>query len=182
MPNVKWLLDECLKNGAYKAYLIDVDSIPFDEKLRAYCEVNQCGFIGKNYACPPYVGEAKDLIAEAKRYKMALVYQTIGKLTDSHDFEGMEEAHRIHGEVANRISKEIALSFNKQLDLRAGPCKVCEQCSVVDNEPCRYPEKKRASLEAYCINVSSLAKKCNMKYINGTNTVSYFGAFLLDMD
>ncbi|MBM3710008.1 MAG: DUF2284 domain-containing protein, partial [Actinobacteria bacterium] len=36
------------------------------------------------------------------------------------------------------------------------------------------------SLEAYCMNVSTLAELCNMKYINGQNTVTYFGAFLFN--
>jgi hypothetical protein len=35
-----------------------------------------------------------------------------------------------------------------------------------------------ASLEAYCINVSALASSADMKYINGQNTVTYFGAVL----
>ncbi|MBM3708346.1 MAG: DUF2284 domain-containing protein, partial [Actinobacteria bacterium] len=37
-----------------------------------------------------------------------------------------------------------------------------------------------SSLEAYCMNVSTLAGLCNMKYINGQNTVTYFGAFLFN--
>jgi len=182
MQEEKEMVNVCLKNGAYKASMIDIDNIPFDEKLRVNCEMNQCGCFGNNYACPPHVGETKDVIAEAKSYKRALVYQTVGSLTDSFDIEGMEEAHKTHNEVSNRIAKSIAFDFEKCLDLRAGPCKVCKECSVIDNEPCRFPEKKRASLEAYCINVSSLARNCGMKYINGTNTVTFFGAFLLDGD
>ena len=33
-----------------------------------------------------------------------------------------------------------------------------------------------ASLEAYGVNVSELASASGMKYINGQNTVTYFGA------
>jgi hypothetical protein len=35
-----------------------------------------------------------------------------------------------------------------------------------------------ASLEAYGFNVSRLAAAADMKYINGQNTVTYFGAVL----
>ncbi|WP_430937222.1 DUF2284 domain-containing protein [Saccharicrinis sp. 156] len=179
MLEEKELIDICLKHGAFKAHMISVDNISFDERLRDYCEVNQCGYYGKNHACPPHVGGTKDVIEEAKSYNKALVYQTIGNLTDSFDYDGMKNSIKRHSEVSDKIDKKVTLYFEKHLDLRAGPCKICEECSVIDNDPCKYPDKKRASLEAYCINVSSLAKECNMDYIHGKNTVTYFGAFLL---
>jgi hypothetical protein len=37
-----------------------------------------------------------------------------------------------------------------------------------------------ASLEAYGIFVAKLAEKAGMKYINGVNTVTYFGAVLFN--
>ena len=45
-------------------------------------------------------------------------------------------------------------------------------------EPCRFPEKAIGSLEAYGVNVSLLAQTAGMRYINGQNTVTYFGAIL----
>ena len=39
-----------------------------------------------------------------------------------------------------------------------------------------------ASLEAYGIHVSKLAKAADMKYINGQNTVTYFGGVLFSLD
>nr|WP_305142352.1 DUF2284 domain-containing protein [uncultured Acetatifactor sp.] len=44
--------------------------------------------------------------------------------------------------------------------------------------PCRFPDMAISSLEAHGINVSRLAAECGMKYINGQNTVTYFGAVL----
>ena len=38
-----------------------------------------------------------------------------------------------------------------------------------------------SSLATYGINVSKLAKAAGMKYINGQNTVTYFGAALFDL-
>jgi hypothetical protein len=37
------------------------------------------------------------------------------------------------------------------------------------------------SLEAYGVNVSKLAASAGMKYINGQNTVTYFGAVLFSL-
>lgn len=180
MLNPKELLEVCLKNGAHKVKLIDTSDIQFDDSLRNYCIANQCQQYGTNYGCPPFVGETEEVIAEAKSYKKALVFQSVWKLTDSYDIDGMKEAMRNHTNIANNISDEIAAELEKHLDLRAGPCVACEECSAINNDPCRYPEKRRISLEAYCINVTELAKVCDMNYINGTNTVTYFGAFLFD--
>ena len=136
------MLEVYLKNGARKAYMIDVDQIPFDEDLHAYCNSNQCGSYGKNYGCPPFVGDTKELIAEAITYQKALVYQTIGKLADSLDIEGMKDAMIKHNEVADRIGEELSFDPDEHLDLRAGPWVACKECAAINNEPCRYPEKK----------------------------------------
>jgi len=174
------LVKTCIDAGAYKAYVITTDKIPFDENLRSYCEVNYCGNYGKNYACPPDVGNSKELIAKAKKYKKVLVFQTVTQIEDSFDFEGMKEAQFRHSKVADKINKHIKKQFDGYLQLTAGECSVCQVCAQVENKPCRFPEKAISSLEAYCMNVSTLAGLCNMKYINGQNTVTYFGAFLFN--
>jgi predicted metal-binding protein len=66
------------------------------------------------------------------------------------------------------------------LHLCAGGCGVCERCAKQDGQPCRAPELAMPSLEAYGVNVSALASAAGMKYINGQNTVTYFGAVLFD--
>jgi hypothetical protein len=38
-----------------------------------------------------------------------------------------------------------------------------------------------ASLETYGVNVSKLAPAAGMKYVNGQDTVTYFGAVLFDV-
>lgn len=175
----KELLDLCVKHGADRAFILDVDRIPFDENLRTYCEMNSCGTFGINYACPPAVGDAQAVISEAKSYSKALIFQTIGNLEDSFDFEGMLRAERDHEEVCDRILEEVSSRYPNYLELRVGGCKVCPDCAILEDAPCRFPEKKRASLEAYCMNVADLAEKCGMQYINGANTVTYFGAYLI---
>ncbi len=166
------------ESGAFKSYIIDVDKIPFDKDLRKYCAMNYCGFYGKNYACPPEVGEPEDVIKEAKSYKRALIFQTVTSLEDSYDFEGMEEASKSHTKIANLLNKEFKKQISNYLQLTVGACTVCKDCTIKENLPCRFPDLAVSSLEAYCMNVSTLSGLCDMKYINGQNTVTYFGAFL----
>ncbi len=178
MQTEEKLVENAIQYGAFKAFVIDVDKISFDEGLRSYCAMNYCGSFGKNYACPPDVGTVGEVIDKARGYKKALVFQTIGLLEDSYDFEGMQEAADTHTKVANLIDHDMKLQSADFLQLTVGGCTVCKVCAVVEKLPCRFPDRAVSSLEAYCMNVSNLAKLCEMKYINGKDTVTYFGAFL----
>ena len=165
-------------NGADHAAVIPVNEILFKREFRAACEQNLCGKFGRCWTCPPDVGDIDEMIEKAKKYKNALVFQTIGMLEDSYDIEGMESAAIKHNEVMKMIDLKIDPLLSNVLKLGAGGCHVCERCARIDDEPCRNPEKAVASLEAHGIAVSDLAEKSGMKYINGQNTVTYFGGFL----
>lgn len=172
------LVELVIKLGAYQAAVVPVERIHFDRSFRVLCESNACGYYGKCWMCPPDAGEIDDLIAQAKAFQKALVYQTIGELEDSYDAEGMTEASRRQNRLAQDISHAFAsLPFGKTLHLGAGGCRVCPVCAKRTGKPCRYPERAMSSLETYGVAVSELAETCGMKYINGQNTVTYFGAF-----
>lgn len=172
----KKLTDIAIVRGAAHARVIDADKVPFDPSLRQLCEMNSCGMYGKNWMCPPALGEVDDLIARTRDYKYALVYQTIGELEDSFDYEGMEKAGEIQNAVTYGIEDDmVSLPISSFLHLAAGDCKLCPTCSKIEDEPCRHPDKARPSLSAYGVFVSKLAELCGMKYTNGTNTVTYFG-------
>ena len=172
------LVEISLRCGADRATVIPVEDIPFDPGLRAYCEANVCGCYGKNYACPPGVGPAEEVIAKARRHERALVLQSIGRLEDSFDWEGMRRAAERHAEIAAATAGELRERGLAFLQLGAGGCTVCPVCAQAEGTPCRFPDRAVSSLEAYCVNVSALAAQCGMKYINGENTVTYFSAYL----
>ncbi len=173
------ILSCCEELGAQCAALIPMEEMPFDPHLRAACEANYCGSYGKNWACPPGVGAIDEVIARAKEYRCALVFQTVGKLEDSFDFEGMTAAAQRHSALAQEIRKKAgAWIEGPVLLLTAGGCDVCERCAKLEEQPCRFPDRMISSLEAYGVHVARLAKRCNMDYINGENTVTYFGALL----
>lgn len=168
--------------GADNASVIKTTEIVLDSIFRDICASNACGMYGKCYTCPPDVGDIDTLISEVKTYKYALVYQQISKLEDSFDFEGMTDARKKHYILSQSIKKAVdAKDLPKVLHLGAGGCGVCEVCAKRTGEPCRFPELAMASLEAYGINVSKLAASAGMKYINGQNTVTYFGAVLFSL-
>ena len=179
MEKYKSLVDKVISFGAYKAAVIPVSDIETDASFRTLCEQNVCGRFGRCYTCPPDVGEINELIAKLKSYKYALVYQSVGMLEDSFDIEGMHEAAVKHASLILAVHKEYACDV---LHLGAGGCPLCERCAKITNEPCRHPSDAIASLEAHGVNVSRLAAVSGMKYINGQNTVTYFGAVFFNFN
>ena len=70
------------------------------------------------------------------------------------------------------------LEAGARLHLGAGGCRMCFRCAKLEGRPCPFPDRALASLEAYGMDVTALAALTGMPYINGPNTVTYFGAVL----
>ena len=173
------LTDALISLGAYKAAIIEASEIETDLRFRAMCESNACGMYGKCYMCPPDVGEIGALMASLDSYDYALVYQTVDELLDSFDFEGMVEAKGHVFPITEALCESLAsVGIEAPLRLGVGGCGLCEVCAKRTGEPCRFPALAMPSLEAYGVGVSELAKLSGMKYTNGPNTVTYFGAVL----
>ena len=164
--------------GIDKAAFLPVEKIRFEPSLIELCQANYCGNYSRNWACPPLVGNTEELIKEAKAYKDIMVFQKVYALEDSFDIEGMYEGSSDFQGIVRIVHEMCEENGERYLLLGAGGCRYCEKCAAIDNEPCRFPKKRVASLESYGIQVSSLAEACGMKYINGVNTVTYFGGIL----
>ena len=176
------LTAHALSLGAYKAAVIPVDSIETDASFRDLCAANVCGNYGRNWMCPPDAGDIHDLMAALHTYSYALVYQTVSELEDSYDFEGMMEAGARHNQLMATLRTSLNTEpLSRTLHLGAGGCRMCEVCAKRTGEACRHPDLAVASLETYGVNVSKLAPAAGMKYINGKDTVTYFGAVLFDV-
>ena len=168
--------------GAYRAAVIPVERVETDASFRDMCAANVCGNYGRNWMCPPDAGDIHELMAELRTYGYALVYQTVSELEDSYDFEGMMEAGARHNQLMATLRRRLTEQpLARVLHLGAGGCRMCEVCAKRTGEPCRHPDLAVASLETYGVNVSRLASTAGMKYINGKDTVTYFGAVLFDV-
>ncbi len=179
MDYLQQVADKIKEELKLKTAIVSVEDIKFYPELRELCVMNTCGNYGKNHTCPPNVGEIHSLIERAKTYQRAIIVQNVYELEDSYDYEGMVEgAKRFKGsfDQAEEIARE---RIEDPLLLACGGCSYCVRCSALDEEACRFPDRARASLESYGIQVSQLAESAGMNYINGVNTVTYFGGILV---
>lgn len=172
------MIDIALDAGALKATVIDVSSIVLNAAFRDICKSNGCGMYGRCWMCPPDIGDIDLLMAEVRKYRYGLLYQTVSDIEDSFDIEGMQEAGKRHVMVSQRLEAFLMLQLDKHLHLSCGGCRLCERCAKVDGLPCRDPERAMPSMEGYGIDVYNTCKTTELKYINGQNTVTYFGIVL----
>lgn len=177
MLDEKALVQIILDAGADNAAPISVGDMTFDRVFRDICASNSCGNYGMCYMCPPDVGDIDVLMDEAKGYDRGVLYQTITAIEDSFDFEGMSEAGVRHNACTQRIARVVGRR-DGVLHLSSGGCRVCKTCAKRTGDPCRHPNLAMASLEAYGVDVYRTATAAGLKYINGPNTVTFFGMVL----
>ena len=177
---IETIIRLALESGVKAARSLPGSAVVTDPVFRKICEGNACGKYGRCYMCPPFIGPIEELMADAAKYQHGVLYQTVGTLEDSFDFEGMMEAGKYHNQCSQRLRQKLEGLLPGHLHLTGGGCHLCERCAKLDDLPCRYPGEALTSLEGYGIDVYRTSKATDLKYINGENTVTYFGIVLFD--
>ena len=173
------LIQTALDLGAAKAEVIDQGRIVLSADFFDICQSNACGRFNRCHTCPPDVADIDAVMATIRGYSRALVYQTISQLEDSFDWEGMQAASRNHTALSRRL-RDAAADFlpENALHLTCGGCGYCEECTKERGLPCPFPEEAMASVESHGVDVYKTIQGTQLKYINGANTVTFFGMVL----
>lgn len=157
---------------------LDCSTIVLLDEVRAMCAENVCGMYGHNWACPPGCGSLDACREKLAGYTSGILVQTIGELEDSLDYEGMMAAQKRHQENFSALCETLRSENPELLALGAGCCTICAKCTCPD-QPCRFPEKRISSMEAYGIMVNDICKANGLSYYYGTDKISYTSCFLL---
>lgn len=177
--NYNQLTLAALNCGAAGAAIIPGEQIVLSETFYMICKSNSCGYFNRCWMCPPDIGPIEELMAKVRSFPMGMLYQTIGEIEDSFDIEGMTAASRAHAQVSRRIQAAVRPMLKGEIfHLSCGGCSLCERCAKLDNEPCRFPDETFVPMEGAGIDVYNTTKDTQLKYINGQNTVTYFGLVL----
>lgn len=173
------LLEKVLECGATKAAIIRESDIVTNIAFFDICKSNSCGMYGRCYMCPPATGDPNALIEKVHSYTTGVLFQLIGEIEDSYDIEGMGEVGARHADISLKVKRELEkLLPADSWYLSAGGCHLCEECAIRTGEPCRRPDDAMIGMEGACIDVYNTTKNTELKYINGQNTVTYFGLVL----
>lgn len=169
-----------LNAGYVNAAKIETSELVFVEEYRKFCEKNDCGNFGKNYACPPSCGTPQEMKEKVLKYNNAFVFQSqsvVKNLYDNAEVAQVKKAHVKRMRDLLPILKESGLP-KKGLSIMCGPCTLCKTCAILENKPCVNPEGQASCVSAYCIDASKMAKSCNMNIEWNGDTVSFFSLYV----
>lgn len=176
--NFDLLISKALSSGAHKATVIKTENIVLSRTFRDICASNGCGIYGKCWMCPPDIGEIDELMEKVRSFEYGLLYQTVYQIEDSFDIEGMSLSSVLHAKVCQEVEENLKETLGAHLHLGCGGCHLCKRCAKLDGLPCRMPEKAIPPMEGYGIDVGATTRPTELKYINGENTVTFFGIVL----
>ena len=175
---LRQLLDIARACGACGAAALPASRVALDGSFRQICISNACGRYNRCHMCPPELGDIDLLMARIRSHEHAVIYQSIAPLEDSFDFEGMMAAGQAHSRMRAEIHlRAKGVLQGEFLHLSCG-CRLCAQCAKEDAQPCRYPEIALGAVEGWGVDVYQTVRNTPLNYINGANTVTYFGLIL----
>lgn len=128
-----------------------------------YCQA--CDSYGKNWSCPEYDFDALEYW---KRFDYIHIYgskiifdaETIE--TDRTEEEltlFIENVLRVEKNNLSEILFDLEVRYSGSISLSAGSCHLCEPCTKLEKQPCKYPKKMRYSMESLGGNVAQACSK-----------------------
>lgn len=169
---------EAFRAGFQDCGVVATSALCFYEEVRDTCE-KRCRGYGSSWACPPAVGTVAQCRERISGYDKLQLFSKAYLLPDSMDFSAVGSAMRDFKDCAWALGRQLRPKLGKLLILSNESCTRCKACTWPD-APCRFPEELQPSIEGFGFVVSELAQQAGIPYMNGKNTVTFFGAALYE--
>ena len=162
--------------GFSRAVPMDPVKLAARADVRAMCAADKCRAYGKNWTCPPHCGTLEVCEERMRQYAAGILLQTVGETRKTVDTKAYRQTEQRHLRQFYAIADAIKERNPEALCLGSGGCRVCDRCAWP--EPCRFPEKACASMEAYGLFVTQVCRDNGLAYHYGEKTVTYTACIL----
>ena len=163
---------------------VQLEDIIFDPKVQTYCVSPsfKCPSYGHSWACPPEAPYLEATVAKFKEfyliyYELNLTYYVESQKVKFPNKSETNIKNSIYTSslLRNKLEKEILdfldnyhEAYEENLILWDGYCRVCSNkndkgCTYDTGKPCRYPEKRKYSMEAVGIEVTKTVSQLNLE-------------------
>jgi predicted metal-binding protein len=149
--------------GFSDACPVRMSALSFHPETRELCEQNLCGKYGHNWSCPPSCPAPTEMAQRIKTYNSGILVQTRGKLDYEDDWQTIEVVRNIHNRRFYHFVQLMQGIYGKILPMGSGECRRCKRCGCPD-EPCRHPDQRISSMEAYGLFIGDVCEASEMKY------------------
>lgn len=155
-----------------------LETIELKQEVRDMCAGGNCMMYNKRWSCPPGCGTLEECRQQLIGYRCGILVQSVAKLEDAFDAETMMETESLHKQRVQELRQRLHEATVDALVIGAGCCTVCAQCTYPE-EPCRFPDRKISSMEAFGMLVTEVCKANGIDYYYGPDTISYTSCALI---
>lgn len=152
---------------------VQTASLSVERFIRDYCAPERflpccaaCPEYGSNWACPPDVPTAEQLLAARRTVCLVGVQVRYDPALRARATDG-DRARRVREETyepVKRLLNETLLCLERQcpgaVAIAAGSCQWCDRCARLEGKPCRQPERRRYSFSALGFDLGRLSREC----------------------
>ena len=156
---------------------VNLDALVVREEVRDMCAADRCQSFGKNWACPPACGTTQLCRGRLSSFTGGILVQTTGALEDDFDWQAIGACYAGHKKAFDTLARQLRMLHPDCLPLTAGACTLCRKCTCPDR-PCRFPDRRYSSMEAYGLLVSDVCVRSGVKYNYGPKTITYTSCIL----
>lgn len=151
---------------------IDPASLEFSQRVRWICQ-NECTMYGKSWACPPGVGTVEDCKARCLGYNRCLLISSLTEVADISDLQATLDTRKDHEALTDQVGQLLRQFGAEPYILSTEACAICPRCAILDNQPCRFPEKMHPCVESQGINIIPTLEANGLEFQYGSNVVTW---------
>lgn len=175
--NKKKLEEKLSELPLYIYDFIDPQELEFSDRIRWICQ-NECPKYGTTWACPPGVGTVEECQAKCMGYQNCLLISSIAEVTDIADIEETLATRPAHEELTEQVGELLKEQGVQPYILSTQACAICDRCAILDDQPCRFPEKMHPCVESHGINVVPILERLGLEFQFGSNVVTWISLLL----
>ena len=157
----------------YTYEFIDPKALEFSDRIRWICQ-QECPMYGKTWACPPAVGEVASCKEKCLGYSKCLVIGTIVEVDDITNIEASLATRGDHEALTNQVRDFFREQGIEPYVLSCEACAQCKRCTILDGEPCRFPDRMHPCVESHGINLLRVIEEHGLMFQYGENVVTWF--------
>lgn len=169
------------ENGFSHWAAADMAALVPRQEVRDMCRADRCGRWDRSWSCPPACGDLRAAAAAIAGFSAGILLQTSGPLSDDFDYEAMEALECRHKKSFMDFTRQARLLAGDCLPMSAGSCTVCRVCTYPDR-PCRFPQKRFYSMEAFGLLVSDVCLRSGLQYNYDARNMTYTSCLLYNKE
>lgn len=116
--------------------------------VRLKCQFG-CPMYDKSYCCPPDTPRPDETRAILDSYRRAFLFRIEAVYSEERG-RRIRQIYQILRDIEGDLFKD---GFYKAFLMLSGPCRLCKECTYLNDEPCALRNQARPSMEACGIDV-----------------------------